>query len=304
MEISFIESTYNIDYNILVEYESIYCFVGGVMRIVAFSNQKGGVAKTTSSYAMAVGLARRGYKVLVVDADPQENLSMTAGIDLNEIDPDPEDIEQLTEEEQDAFYENVPAKLYEVMAKQKNINDAIIPIAENLDLIVGGIDLASADMTFNGLGRERLIKEAFDDIKNEYEYCIFDCSPALGVVLMNILTVADEVIIPLEPGAYSLQGLSRLYKFIGQIREYTNPNLKVDGILVTKVRNTANARIWIGDIEEKAELLETRVYKSKIRLNVSVEEAQTMKMDLFEYSSGSSAARDYDDFIDEFLGED
>ena len=274
------------------------------MRIIAFSNQKGGVAKTTSSYAMAVGLSKRGYKVLVVDADPQENLSMSAGINLNEIDPDPEDIEQLTEEQQEYFYENVPAKLFEVMAKKKDINKAIIPIAENLDLIVGGIDLASADMTFSGLGRERLIKEAFAGIEKEYDFCVFDCSPALGVVLMNILTVADEVIIPLEPGAYSLQGLSRLYKFIDQIHDYTNDKLKVDGILVTKVRNTANAKIWIGDIEEKAELLNTKVYKSKIRLNVSVEEAQTMKMDLFEYAGGSSAARDYDDFIDEFLEED
>ncbi len=274
------------------------------MRIIAFSNQKGGVAKTTSSYAMAVGLAKRGYKVLVVDADPQENLSMSAGIDLNEIDPDPEDIDQLTEEQQEYFFENVPAKLFEVMAKKKNINKAIIPIAENLDLIVGGIDLASADMTFGGLGRERLIKEAFEDIDKDYDFCVFDCSPALGVVLMNILTVADEVIIPLEPGAYSLQGLSRLYKFIDQIHDYTNDKLKVDGILVTKVRNTANAKIWIGDIEEKAQLLNTKVYKSKIRLNVSVEEAQTMKMDLFQYAGGSSAARDYDDFIDEFLEED
>lgn len=274
------------------------------MRIIAFSNQKGGVAKTTSSYAMAVGLSKRGYKVLVVDADPQENLSMSAGINLNEIDPDPEDIDKLTEEQQEYFYENVPAKLFEVMAKKKDINDAVIPIGDNLDLIVGGIDLASADMTFSGLGRERLIKEAFANIDKDYDFCVFDCSPALGVVLMNILTVADEVIIPLEPGAYSLQGLSRLYKFIDQIHDYTNDKLKVDGILVTKVRNTANAKIWIGDIEEKAQLLNTKVYKSKIRLNVSVEEAQTMKMDLFEYAGGSSAARDYDDFIDEFLEED
>lgn len=281
------------------------------MRIVAFSNQKGGVAKTTSSYAMAVGLAKRGYKVLVVDADPQENLSMTAGIDLNEIDPDPEEIERLSEEQQEYFYRNVPAKLFEVMESEndkktakKDINKAIIPIAENLDLIVGGIDLASADMTFNNIGRERLMEKAFSKLNKEYDFCIFDCSPALGVVLMNILTLADEVIIPLEPGAYSLQGLSRLYKFIGQIHDYTNNRLKVDGILVTKVRKTANSKIWIGDIEEKAELLGTKVYKSRIRLNVSVEEAQTMKMDLFEYASGSSAARDYDDFIDEFLEED
>ncbi|SFC86463.1 ParA family protein [Butyrivibrio sp. YAB3001] len=274
------------------------------MRTIAFSNQKGGVAKTTSSYAMAVGLANRGYKVLVIDADPQENLSMSAGIDLNEVDPDPEDIEELTEEQQELFYKNVPAKLFEVMAKQKDVNKAIIPIAENLDLIVGGIDLASADMTFNGIGRERLIKEAFENIKKDYDFCVIDCSPALGVVLMNILTVADEVIIPLEPGAYSLQGLSRLYKFIDQIHDYTNDKLRVDGILVTKVRNTANAKIWIDDIEDKAELLGTKVYKSRIRLNVSVEEAQTMKKSLFEYAGGSSAARDYDDFIDEFLEEE
>ena len=172
-----------------------------------------------------------------------------------------------------------------------------------MDLIVGGIDLASADMTFGDLGRERLIKTAFGKLKKEYDFCIFDCSPALGVVLMNILTVADEVVIPLEPGAYSLQGLSRLYKFIDQIHEFTNDKLQINGILVTKVRNTANSKIWINDIEEKAELLGTRVYKSKVRLNVSVEEAQTMKMDIFAYSSGSAAARDYDDFIDEFLGE-
>ena len=92
------------------------------MRIVAFSNQKGGVAKTTSSYALAVGLANRGYKVLVVDADPQENLSMTARIDLNEIDPDPEDIDALTPEQQEYFFKNVPAKLFEVMKGEKDIN--------------------------------------------------------------------------------------------------------------------------------------------------------------------------------------
>jgi chromosome partitioning protein len=274
------------------------------MRIIAFSNQKGGVAKTTSSYAMAVGLARRDYKVLVIDADPQENLSMTAGIDLNEIDPDPEDIEQLSPKEKEYFLENVPAKLFEVMTGEKDINKAIIPLNENLDLIVGGIDLASADMNFVGLRREELIKKALNNLKKSYDYCIIDCSPALGVVLMNILTVADEVIIPLEPGAYSLQGLSRLYKFIGDIRDFTNDKIKVNGILVTKVRNTANSKIWINDIQEKAELLGTKVYKSRIRLNVSVEEAQTMNMSIFEYSSGSAAARDYDDFIDEFLEEE
>ena len=278
--------------------------VGGNMRIIAFSNQKGGVAKTTSSYALAVGLANREYKVLVIDADPQENLSMTAGIDLNEIDPDPEDIESLSDEQRDYFFKNVPAKLFEVMKGDKDINKAIIPISENLDLIVGGIDLASADMTFGALGRERLIKDAFSKLEKKYNYCIFDCSPALGVVLMNILTVADEVIIPLEPGAYSLQGLSRLYKFIDQIHNFTNDNLKIDGILITKVRNTANSKIWINDIEEKAKVLGTKVYKSRIRLNVSVEEAQTMRQDIFEYSRGSAGARDYDDFIDEFLGED
>ena len=229
---------------------------------------------------------------------------MTAGIDLNEIDPDPEDIESLTEDEQKYFYDNVPAKLFEVMSGDKDINKAIIPIQENLDLIIGGIDLASADMTFNMVARERLIKNAFKKIKKEYDFCVFDCSPALGVVLMNILTVADEVIIPLEPGAYSLQGLSRLYKFIDQIHDFTNDKLKVAGILVTKVRNTSNSKIWIGDIEEKAELLGTKVFDSKIRLNVSVEEAQTMKMDLFSYAGGSQAARDYDDFIDEYLGGD
>jgi chromosome partitioning protein len=274
------------------------------MRIVAFSNQKGGVAKTTSSYAMAVGLARRGNKVLVVDADPQENLSMTAGIDLNEIDPDPEEIDALTPEQQEYFYKNVPAKLFEVMKGTKDINRALIPINENLDLIVGGIDLASADMSFTDLGRERLIKTAFNKLNKQYDYCIFDCSPALGVVLMNILTVADEVVIPLEPGAYSLQGLSRLYKFIDLIHQFTNDKLKISGILVTKVRNTANSKIWINDIEEKAQLLGTKVFRSKIRLNVTVEEAQTMKMDIFNYSSGSAAARDYDDFIDEFLEEE
>ncbi len=274
------------------------------MRIVAFSNQKGGVAKTTSSYAMAVGLARRDYKVLVIDADPQENLSMTAGIDLNDVDPDPEDIDKLTPEQRKYFLENVPAKLFEVMKGEKDINKAIIPIADNLDLIVGGIDLASADMTFTGIKREQLIKNAFNKLKKDYDFCIIDCSPALGVVLMNILTVADEVIIPLEPGAYSLQGLSRLYGFIDDIHDYTNEKLKVNGILVTKVRNTANSKIWINDIQEKAELLGTKVYKSRIRLTVSVEEAQTMNMDIFQYSASSAAARDYDDFIDEFLEED
>ena len=146
------------------------------MKVIALSNQKGGCAKTTTAELLSAGLSRQEKKILAIDTDPQGNFSFGYGL------PDPEE----------GF------SLYDVYRKKSDINDCIVPIRTNLDAVQGGIMLAGADMEFNQTGREYMLKEAIEGICDRYDYCIIDTPPSLGVLTMNALTVADEVIVPIS----------------------------------------------------------------------------------------------------------
>lgn len=249
------------------------------MRTIAITNQKGGVGKTSLSLTFASGLYARGNKILFIDTDPQSNSSFSLGID------------QL----------NVPS-LYEVMKKEKGIQDVIVPVKVGFDAVPGSLSLALADMELNQIGREFLLKDALSGIKDSYDYCIIDTPPALGILTMNALTACDSVIIPVQSDIYSLQGTGQLAQTIQAIQAHCNPSLKIDGLVITRYnRRSVLTQDITAMLEDTARALDTKVFNAKIRECVAIREAQARQQDIFEYAPKSNAAKDYDNMINEYL---
>ena len=162
------------------------------MKVITLSNQKGGVAKTSTSNALSAGLYNRGYKVLAVDLDPQCNLSFSCGMDML----------------------NTEKTLFDVFKGNADVTETIIPIKLGFDLLPGGLTLAGADMDFTQTGREYMLSEALEKVSENYDYCIIDTPPTLGVLTVNAMTAADYVIIPTTADIYAMQGFTQLYALI------------------------------------------------------------------------------------------
>lgn len=156
------------------------------MKKIVLACQKGGVAKSTTVYTMSAGLNNMGYKVLMIDTDPQANLSFTTGLDVA----------------------NVKNSLYDVFKGTIPINKAINTSRIGFDIVTGGLNMISADMEFTQTGREYMLKEAIESIEDEYDYCLIDTAPHMGILTINALTAADTVIIPITADIYALMGLT------------------------------------------------------------------------------------------------
>jgi len=247
--------------------------------IISISNQKGGIGKTTTSLALSENLSLRGYKVLAIDLDPQASLTFAVGAD-----------------------EDFETTIYEVL-KGADINNAVQHIKTNLDVIAANIDLSAADMEFVKTGREFLLTKAINNLKTKYDYIILDTPPALNILTVNALSASNKVIIPMGADAFSIKGLGQLFNTIDVVREYSNPNLVIDGILLTKFTDrVVLKRDLQEDIGEIAEKFNTKVFKSTIRQSISTEESQANQESLFDYAPGSTTAIDYNAFVDEILG--
>ena len=250
------------------------------MKTLTLSNQKGGVAKTTTAGALASGLAQRGYKVIVVDLDPQCNLSLGSGADIL----------------------NMDQTLYDVFKGTADLPDLIQKTDLGYDLITGGLTLAGADMDFTQTGREFMLKEALDEIRTDYDFCIIDTPPTLGILTVNALTASDGVVIPLTADLFSLQGLSQLDLLMDRVRKYSNRDLKIEGLLITIHDERTNISKALSEkINQTAEKLGTRVFSHPIRRSVAVRESQTLMVDLFTEAPQANATKDYNSFIDEIL---
>lgn len=250
------------------------------MEIVTITNQKGGVGKTTTAYALGVGLYNLGKRVLLVDMDAQSNLSYTAGVDLNEL----------------------KVSLYDVFKGKADITEAIQQIKIGLDIATSGIEMAGADMEFTGVGRESLLAEHLEQVQENYDYCIIDTPPTLGILTMNALKASHKVIIPMYADVYSIQGMKQLKGFISGIQKHYNKELTVDGLLLTKYSGrTTIAKALQENINSAAEMLNTKVYQNKIRATVAVQESQLVKEDIYTASPTATATIDYKAFVDEFL---
>lgn len=251
------------------------------MRTITLSNQKGGVAKTTTAFAIATTLQSRNNRVLAIDLDPQSNLSFACGIDT------------------------IGRKcLYDVFKETVSINDVITHTKHGFDLICGGLSLAGADMDFTRTGREFMLAECLSRIEASYDYCIIDTPPTLGILTVNALTASNDVIVPMTADVYSIQGLAQLNALILNVRKYCNRSLRIAGLLLTKYNDRQNVSRALHDqIETAAKQLNTKVFKTPIRESVAVRESQLMQTDMFREAPKANATVDYLDFIEELIEE-
>ncbi|MDO5063224.1 MAG: ParA family protein [Peptostreptococcaceae bacterium] len=246
--------------------------------VITFTNQKGGVGKTTSSSAVISALANKGYKVLGIDLDPQGNLGFYFGIDIEN---------SLT--------------IYDAMKGNADFSE-VIQSADKVDIVPSNILLSGAELEFNKSGREFMVKDLIARVKEDYDFIIIDTPPSLNVLTVNAYVCSDHLIIPMVPEILSLLGISQLKETIDAVTRFYNPSLRVLGVLLTKY----NPRmILTREVEEMAsqiaEQLDSRVFNSKVRAAVSAAESPAHGMSILEYAPDSTTARDYRQFILELI---
>lgn len=249
---------------------------GTIRRTTSVSNQKGGVAKTTTAWALVTGLTQNGCKALAIDTDPQGNLSYTMGAD------------------------DQKAGIYEVFKGQADPFEVIQETRQG-DVIASSLMLAAADLEFTNTGREYLLRDVILSLKERYEYIIIDTPPTLGILTINALTASDDVVIPMGADIYSLQGLSQLYNTINRVKRYCNPELNIAGLLITRFNGRTILSKDLKDvIKDKAQQIGTVPFSSVIREGIAIKEAQTQRESLFQNAPKSNPAQDYMLFINEY----
>lgn len=248
------------------------------MEVIAIVNKKGGVGKTTTALATAAGLAKRGFAVLAIDLDSQANFSLTAKAETDVI------------------------GAYEVLTGQEDINEAIQERPGAYDLIAADNNLTGADAAITETGKEYRLKEALQGLRKKYDYVIIDTPPNVGILTTNALTAANRIVITAQADTYSAAGLMQLSKSITAIKKYCNTLLMIDGILLTRYNpRTVLAAHLRGVFEKIAGEMETKVYETYIRENISLREAQAEKQSIFDYEQSSNGAADYDSFLNELI---
>jgi chromosome partitioning protein len=241
------------------------------MRSIALTNQKGGVGKTTSTANLGACLAHEGKRVLLIDIDPQANLSVHFGIDI------------YTEEE----------SLYTLLIGESEVQNVIRRTSiDNLDIIPSNINLAGAEIELVGVvGRETILKEALHSVINSYDYILIDCPPSLGLLTLNSLTTVNEVFIPLQTEFFALQGMSKLMETIQLVRRRLNPDLSVTGIIAcmydgrTRLSREVKSNIM--------EFFPDKLFKSVIHKNVKLAESPSHGVPISIYDRSSRGHKDY-----------
>ncbi|HEX7278077.1 MAG TPA: AAA family ATPase [Solirubrobacterales bacterium] len=244
--------------------------------VIAFANQKGGVAKTTTTLNLAVAFAEAGHRVLCIDLDPQGNLTMSQGID-----PD-----------------KVEKSLYDVLVNDMPISEIIVK--REIDIAVASIDLAGAEIAMSTkIGRERSLEKALKEVHGDYDFVCIDTPPSLGLLTINALTAANKVIVPVQCEYLSMRGLVQLQNTLRMIQENLNPEVRIEGILPTMLdTRTIHAKEAIEILEENFGDL---VFRSRIRKAIKFAEAPVKGASVLKYDSDSSAANYYRELAKEVL---
>ena len=249
-------------------------------KAIAIFNQKGGVGKTTTNINLAACLAIKGKKILILDIDPQGNT--TSGVGISKKDLDITTPEILVE---DTYHPE----------------EAIISTGiENLDIMPASVQLAGAEVELIELaGREKRLKRAIDILKPKYDYIFIDCPPSLGILTINSLTAVDSVLIPIQCEFYALEGVSQLMSTIDIVRRNMNPDLKIEGVILSMFDGRTNLSIQV--VEEVKKYFKEKVYTTVIPRNVRLAEAPSYGMPVIQYDPKSAGAQAYMEFADEFL---
>lgn len=241
------------------------------MRAIAIANQKGGVGKSTTAINLSACLAEKGQKVLTIDIDPQGNTTSGLGIEKEEL-------------------ENT---IYELLIGECDLEDCLIPTNyENLFLIPSNVNLAGAEIELIGLERkEFILKEQIDKIRDQYDYIIIDCPPALSMLTINAMTTANTVLVPIQCEYYALEGLSQLMHTIDLVQERLNPDLEIEGIVFTMYDARTNLSLQV--VENVKRNLHQSIYKTIIPRNVRLAEAPSHGLPINIYDSRSAGAESY-----------
>jgi chromosome partitioning protein len=248
-------------------------------RIIAVTNQKGGVGKSTTSINLAAGLAGNNKKVLLVDIDPQGNTTSGVGIEKHE----------LTE------------CIYNVLIEETDARSVVVKSDyENLFVLPATIQLAGAEIELvSAFSRETRLKKSLNSLRNDYDYIIIDCPPSLGLLTVNALTAADSLIIPLQCEYYALEGLAQLIKTVDLVNNNLNPELVIDGVVLTMHDPRTNLSQQI--IEEVRTYFPGRVFKTIIPRNIKLSEAPSYGMPIYQYNLKSKGAISYEALTMEVL---
>ncbi len=248
-------------------------------RVLAMANQKGGVAKTTSSLNLAVALREKGMRVLVVDLDPQSNLSMSQGIDV----------------------EALEVGMFDVLVRQLPISE-IVHVRE-IDVAPAGIELAGAELALSSMiGRERALQRALQPVRGAYDYIILDTPPSLGLLTINSMVASDGVIVPVQCEYLSLRGLAQLQSTLAQVREHLNPDVEIFGILPTMYDGrTMHCREAVDVLIEN---FGDTVFRTRIGKTVRFAEAPVQGQSALKFDSGGQSARWYRQVAREVLERD
>ena len=247
-------------------------------KVISVANQKGGVGKTTTTINLCTILAKKGKKVLLIDADPQGNATSGLGVD-----------------------KEIEVSTYDILANDATIEQSLQDTAiKNLKVCPSNINLAGAEVELvSMMSREQRLKEKLEEIKDRFDYILIDCPPSLGLITLNAFTASDSVLIPVQCEYYALEGLGQLLNTINLVKKHLNKNIQIEGALLTMYDMRTNLSNQV--VKEVKKYFDNKVYKTVIPRNVRLSEAPSYGMPITEYDPRSKGAKSYTKFAKEFL---